>query len=79
MTSQQRKQIAGPKVSYLEGPLCRQFIWEGGVVTINDLPWGMSRAARVKAVHPDLQQVSRCHNYQIAFKHSYNCTRCNFK
>ena len=37
------------------------------------------RAKRAHDIYPDLSPITRCHHYEISYKYTYNCTRCDFK
>ena len=39
----------------------------------------MLRALKANTVHPDLSTITRCHSYDISYKYSYKCIRCDYK
>lgn len=39
----------------------------------------LPRALKANTTHPDLDTITRCHNYDISYKYSYKCTRCDYK
>ena len=57
--------------------------WGGG------LEWGslcmilcmffFYRADKVREKHPGLEPVTRCHSYEIQYKHYYKCIECSFR
>ena len=37
------------------------------------------RAKKVTIVHPGVNPVTRCHSFEIHYKHNYKCVTCDFR
>lgn len=67
----------GKKSAYMDGSFHRSVPTHTHFLLSH--PPLLCRALKANTTHPDLDTITRCHNYDISYKYSYKCTRCDYK
>ncbi len=72
--------VLGRLTATLLHELCHAACWiiDGNKNASHGPVW-QAWAHKALVEHPALSPVSRCHNYEISYKYTYKCLRCNFK
>nr|CAB3262685.1 uncharacterized protein LOC100181834 [Phallusia mammillata] len=56
--------------------MCHAAVWLVNNANESHGPFWKSWAAKARRIHPELPLIERCHNYDIQYKYTYQCTRC---